>query len=56
MVYNRCYDGFIYIYKELALKIIMNNRAPTEVEFKTKLGLNQHDLIITKEHSVLTKK
>ena len=55
MDYNRCYDGFIYIYEELSLKIIMKSRVPTVVELKTKLGLNQRDLTITKEHSVLAK-
>ena len=50
MDYNRRSDGFIYIYGELPLKVIMNSRVPTAFKFKTKLGLNQHDLIITKEH------
>ena len=29
--------------------------APEAIEFKTKLGFNQHDLIMTKEQSVSTK-
>ena len=33
----------------------MDCRAPTAIEFRTKLGFNQHDLIMTKEQSVLTK-
>ena len=30
-------------------------RTPTAIEFRTKLRFNQHDLITTKEQSVLTK-
>ena len=33
----------------------MDCRKPTAIEFKTKLGFTPHDLIITKEQSVLTK-
>ena len=33
----------------------MNCTIPTAIEFRTKLGFNQHDLIVTKEKSVLTK-
>ena len=32
----------------------MNCRTPTVIEFRTKLGFNQHDFIMTKEQSVLT--
>ena len=48
-------DGFNFICEELDLKIIMNYSLPTAVEFKTKLGFNQCDLIMKKEESVLTK-
>ena len=44
----------IYIHEDLALSIIMNCRGPTTIQFRTKLGFNQHDLIMTKEQSVLT--
>ena len=47
-------DLFTFVEK-LALKIIMNCRVPIAVQFKTKLGFNQHDLIMTKQQSVLTK-
>ena len=33
----------------------MDCRTSTPIEFRTKLGFNQHDLIMTKEQSVLTK-
>ena len=33
----------------------MDRRTPTAVTFSTKLGFNQHGLIMTKEQSVLTK-
>ena len=33
----------------------MNCRVPAAVEFTTKLGFNQYDIMITKEQSVLTK-
>ena len=49
-------NGFIYIYEELALKIIMDCRVPTTVEFRTKLGFNKYDIMINKEQWVLTKK
>ena len=33
----------------------MDCRTPTGIKFRTKLGFNQHDLIMTKEQSVSTK-
>ena len=45
----------IYIHEDLALSIIMDCRTPTAIKFRTKLGFDQHDLIMTKEQSVLTK-
>ena len=45
----------IYIRESLALSIIINCRIPTAIEFRSKLRFNQHDLIMTKEQSVLTK-
>ena len=48
-------DGLVYIHKKLALKIIMNCKVPTAIEFRTTLGFNQHDLIMTKVQLGLTK-
>ena len=45
----------IYIHEDLALSIIMDCRTPTAIKFRTELKFNQHDLIMTKEQSVLTK-
>ena len=45
----------ISIHKDLALSIIVTCRTPKTIEFRTKLGFNQHDLIMTKEQSVLKK-
>ena len=33
----------------------MDCRLSTSVEFRTKLGFNQHDITVTKEQLVLTK-
>ena len=45
----------IYILEKLVLFIGMDCRTPTAITFSTKLGFNQHDLMMTKEQSVLTK-
>lgn len=45
----------IYIREGFALTILMNCQVPTAVEFRTKLGLKHHDVVMTKEQSVLTK-
>ena len=45
----------VYILEKLVLFIGMDCRTPTAITFITKLGFNQHDLIMTKEQSVLTK-
>ena len=45
----------IYSHKDLALSIVMDCRTPTAIEFRAKSGFNQHDLIMSKEQSVLTK-
>ena len=45
----------IYIRENLALSIIMDFRTPTAIEFRSKLRFKQHDLITTKEQSVLTR-
>ena len=49
-------EGFIYILEYLALiLIIMNCKVPTTVEFGTKLGFNQYDVMINKEQSAAKK-
>ena len=45
----------IYICEDLPLSITMDCKSPTAVEFRAKLGFNQYDIMIAKEHSVLTK-
>ena len=51
--YKRWTDnGFIHM---LALKIKMNCWLPTSVEFRSKPGFNQYDIMINKEQSVLKK-
>ena len=45
----------IYIHEDVTLSIILDCRTPTVTGFRNKLGYNQHDLIMTKEQSVLTK-
>ena len=56
MIWKRIYGlTGIYISNDVALKTIMYNGKPTANEFKTKLGFRQHDIIMRKEQSVLTK-
>ena len=45
----------MYIREDLALPIIMGCTKPKAIKFRTKLGFNHQDLIMTKEESVLTK-
>ena len=45
----------IYIHEDLDLTIIMDCRSPIATAFRPKLAFKQHDLIMTKEQSVLTK-
>ena len=51
----RADDGFVYILNDLALKIIINCRVSKRIKFETKQGFSRHDLILTKEQSVLKK-
>ena len=44
-----------YIHENLSLSITMNCRAPTAIEFKTKLGFNQHNLIMIKKKISIDK-
>ena len=45
---------FLLVCKDLDLLIIIDCRTQTVVKFKTKLGFNQHDIMMTKKQSVLT--
>ena len=51
--YNAWFDDGLYIIEKLALKIIMDCRAPTAIEFRSKLEFNQYDITLVKEQSVL---
>ena len=50
-------DGLtgINIHEDLVLSVIMDCRTPIAIEFRSKLGFKQHDLIMTKEQSLLTR-
>ena len=45
----------IFIDKKLAIKLIMDCRITSHYKFRTRLGFNQYDVILTKEQSVLTR-
>ena len=47
----------MYTHEDIMVNITMHFRVstPEATEFKTRLGFNQHDLIMTKEQSVLAK-
>ena len=45
----------IFIKEKLAIKLIMDCRTTSAHKFRTRLGFKQHDVILTKEQSVLTK-
>ena len=47
--------NFMYIHEGIALQIIIHCRIPTAIGFRSKLGLKQHDLIMTKEQSLLKR-
>ena len=44
----------IFINRKLAIKLIMDCRTTLARKFKTRLGLKQFNIILTKEQSVLT--
>ena len=44
-----------FIKEDFAIQIIMDCRTTPAVNFNTKLGFNQYDLIMTQEQSVLSK-
>ena len=41
--------------KKLGIRVIMDRRTTAAHKFRAKLGFKQHDVILTKEKSVLTK-
>ena len=43
----------MYILSDIASKRKMDCTAPTAIEFRSKLGFNQYNIILTKEQSVL---
>ena len=45
----------MYVHEDLILPSIIDCKTSTVATFKTKLGLNQHDIILNKEQSVSTK-
>ena len=44
-----------FLEEDFAMQIIMNCRTTPAVNFKTKLGFNQHDPIMTQEQSILSE-
>ena len=56
-IWKRNLAGLTWIYfrEDLVLSIIIDCRIPTAIEFRSKLGFKQHDIIMTKEQSVLKK-
>ena len=44
-----------FLREDFAVQIIMDCRTKTAVNFKTRLGFNQQDPIMTQEQSILTK-
>ena len=56
---SKLIDGekLMYTHAYIIMNLIMHYRVstPEAIEFKTRLGFNAHDLIMTKEQSILTK-
>ena len=44
-----------FLSEDLAIQIILDCRTTLSINFKSRLGFNQHDPIITQEQSILTK-
>ena len=44
-----------FVREDLAIHLIIDSRTVSSVEFKSRLGFNNQDPIMTKEQSVLTK-
>ena len=54
-IYKARSDRFVYIFSYLALNIVMDCRVSKAIELRAKLEFGQHDLILTKEQSVLKR-
>ena len=52
---KQCNRIFIDIIIFIAIKVIMDCRTTSAHKFRTRLGFKQHDVILIKEQSVLTK-
>ena len=50
-------EKFMYTHEDIITSIIMHCKVstPKAIEFKSKLGLKQHDITLTREQSVTTK-
>ena len=50
-------EEFVYTHEDIIIPIIMNCRVstPKAIEFRSELGFKQHDIILTKEQSVISK-
>ena len=50
-------EEFVYTHEDIIIPIIMNWRVstPKAIEFRSELGFKQHDIILTKEQSVISK-
>ena len=50
-------EKFVYTYEDIIVHIIMNCRVstPKAIEFRSELGFRQHDIVLSKEQSVITK-
>ena len=48
-------NKYTFITNDIVSTIIKNCKTTTEVEFRTKLGFNQQDLVMNKEQSLLIK-
>ena len=44
-----------FLREDFAIQIIMDCRITLSIDFKARLGFNQHDPIMTKEQSIFTK-
>ena len=52
---NNCQSCRRFLKDIFAIQIIMDCRTIPAVNFKTKLGFNQHDPMMTQEQSILSK-
>ena len=47
-------EKFVYTHEGITMPIIMSS-TPEAIEFRSKLGYNQHDMTLSKEQSVKSK-